>query len=56
MKDLWVEKYRPKTLDGYVFRDEHQKVQIQTWIKDKSIPHLISPSTISSTWVKSLLC
>ena len=41
MKELWVEKYRPKTLDGYVFRDEHQKVQIQTWIKDKSIPHLI---------------
>jgi DNA polymerase III delta prime subunit len=41
MKELWVEKYRPKTVDGYVFRDEAQKKQIKTWIKDKSIPHLI---------------
>jgi len=41
MKDLWVEKYRPKTLDGYVFRDEHQKAQVQNWIKSKSIPHLL---------------
>lgn len=41
MKELWVEKYRPKTIDGYVFRDEHQKKQIKTWIKDKSIPHLL---------------
>jgi replication factor C small subunit len=41
MKELWVEKYRPKTLEGYVFRDDHQKKQAQTWIKDKSIPHLL---------------
>lgn len=41
MKDLWVEKYRPKTVDGYVFRDDHQRKQIETWIKDKSIPHLL---------------
>jgi replication factor C small subunit len=41
MKELWTEKYRPKTLDQYVFRDEHQKKQIQTWVKDKSIPHLL---------------
>jgi replication factor C small subunit len=41
MKDLWVEKYRPKTMDGYVFRDDHQRKQIATWIKDKSIPHLL---------------
>jgi replication factor C small subunit len=45
MKELWVEKYRPKTIDGYVFRDEHQKKQIQTWIKDQSIPHLIFSGT-----------
>jgi DNA polymerase III delta prime subunit len=41
MKELWVEKYRPKTLDGYVFRDDHQRKQVQTWIKDRSIPHLL---------------
>ena len=41
MKELWVEKYRPKTVDGYVFRDEAQKKQVKTWIEDKSIPHLL---------------
>ena len=41
MKELWEEKYRPKTVDGYVFRDDHQRNQINTWIKDKSIPHLL---------------
>ena len=40
MKDLWVEKYRPKTLDEYVFRDNHQRNQVQQWVKDKTIPHL----------------
>ena len=41
MKELWVEKYRPKDVDGYVFRDEHQKKQVQQWIKDGTIPHLL---------------
>ena len=41
MKELWVEKYRPKTIDGYVFRDEAQRNQVKTWIKDKTIPHLL---------------
>ena len=27
MKELWVEKYRPKTVDGYVFRDDAQRNQ-----------------------------
>lgn len=39
--ELWVEKYRPATLDGYVFRDAHQKKQIESWIEQKSIPHLL---------------
>lgn len=41
MKELWVEKYRPKTVNGYVFRDESQKTQVLNWIKEKSIPHLL---------------
>jgi len=41
MKELWVEKYRPKTVDGYVFRDEHQRKQVQQWIKEGTIPHLL---------------
>jgi DNA polymerase III delta prime subunit len=41
MKDLWVEKYRPNTIDGYVFKDPSQKEQIQSWIKQGTIPHLL---------------
>jgi|TARA_B100002019_G_scaffold288898_1_gene303455 DNA polymerase III delta prime subunit len=41
MKELWVEKYRPNTVDGYVFRDEHQKKQVKQWIKEGTIPHLL---------------
>lgn len=41
MNNLWVEKWRPKTLDGYVFKDELQKEQIESWIKEGTIPHLL---------------
>jgi replication factor C small subunit len=41
MKELWTEKYRPKSLDGYVFRDKHQEEQVRSWIKDQTIPHLL---------------
>jgi replication factor C small subunit len=41
ISDLWVEKYRPSTLNGYVFKDESQKRQIKKWIEEKSIPHLL---------------
>jgi len=41
MKQLWVEQYRPKDLEGYVFRDEAQRKQIQSWIKEETIPHLL---------------
>ena len=41
MKELWVEKYRPKTVSEYVFRDNHQRKQVESWIKDKTIPHLL---------------
>jgi replication factor C small subunit len=41
MKELWVEKYRPRDIDGYVFRDEAQRDQVKQWIKEASIPHLL---------------
>jgi DNA polymerase III delta prime subunit len=41
MKELWVEKYRPAKLDGYVFRDTHQKQQVERWVKEGTIPHLL---------------
>ena len=40
-KALWVEQYRPKTVADYVFRDDHQKKQVATWIKEGSFPHLL---------------
>lgn len=41
LTNLWVEKYRPKTIDGYVFRDDAQRKMVENWIKEKSIPHLL---------------
>ena len=41
MKELWVEKYRPSKIDGYVFRDAYQKSQVESWIKQGTIPHLL---------------
>ena len=41
MKDIWVEKYRPKTVDEYVFKDEAQKHQVKSWVADGGIPHLL---------------
>jgi DNA polymerase III delta prime subunit len=57
MKELWVEKYRPKTIDGYVWRDEAQRKQVMTWIKDKSVPHLLlsGPPGIGKTTMAKML-
>ena len=41
MKELWVDKYRPKTLDGYVLQDNQLKERIDQWIEEKTIPHLL---------------
>lgn len=41
MKELWFKKYRPKTIDDYIFADENQKAIIKAFIEEKSIPHLI---------------
>jgi len=58
MKQLWVEKYRPDTVDGYVFVDDAQREQVQAWIQDGSIPHLMlsgSAGTGKTTLAKLLI-
>ena len=58
MKELWIEKYRPKTIDGYVFVDDNQRQQVESWIKDGSIPNLLfsgSPGTGKTTLGKMLI-
>ena len=58
MKELWVEKYRPKTIDGYVFKDDTLREQITKWIKDGSIPHIMlsgNAGTGKTTLAKMLL-
>lgn len=58
MKELWVEKYRPKTVDGYVFRDEAQRKLVKSWIKEKAIPHLLLSGSagIGKTTLAKVLC
>jgi replication factor C small subunit len=41
MKDIWVEKYRPRTVNEYVFKNQSHKRQVENWVSDKSIPHLL---------------
>ncbi len=41
MNNLWIEKYRPNSVSGYVFRDNAQRQQVESWIKERSIPHLL---------------
>jgi DNA polymerase III delta prime subunit len=59
MKDnLWVEKYRPQTVEDYVFVDDRQRDQVAGWIKNESIPHLLlsgDPGTGKTTLAKVLI-
>jgi replication factor C small subunit len=55
---LWVEKWRPKSVNEYVFVDERQKQMINQWIKDGMIPHLLlsgDPGTGKTTLAKVLI-
>jgi hypothetical protein len=58
IKKLWCEKYRPAKLSEYVFRDSVQQRQIEAWVKEKYIPHLLfsgSPGVCKTTLAKILV-
>jgi len=57
MKEIWTEKYRPITLKDYVVRDQRQREQIESWIKNGAIPHLLfsgAPGVGKTTLAKIL--
>ncbi len=58
MKELWTEKYRPSSIDTYVFRDDGQRQQVSGWVQEGALPHLLfsgAPGTGKTTLAKVLL-
>ena len=58
MRELWTEKYRPSSIDTYVFRDEGQRQQVSGWVQEGALPHLLfsgAPGTGKTTLAKVLL-
>jgi len=55
---LWVDKYRPKLLDEYVWADDSQRAQVSNWVREKHIPNLLlsgGPGIGKTTMAKCLL-
>jgi DNA polymerase III delta prime subunit len=41
IEKMWTEKYRPKTLDEYIFQNHSHKKSFESIISSKSTPHLL---------------
>jgi len=61
LQKLWVEKYRPQTVEDYIWQDESQKRAILRMIGEGSIPHLLlsgvqgsGKTTLSKMLVRTL--
>ena len=54
---LWTEFYRPKNINEYVFTDSRVKEQIESWIEQRSIPHLLlyGPACTGKTTLAKIL-
>lgn len=58
MKKLLNEKYRPDSLETYIFKDEKLKKAVEKWLTDGSFPHVLfsgSPGTGKSSLGRLLL-
>lgn len=58
---LWVEKYRPTSVDEYIFHDSQHRTAFLKFIADKTIPHLLlcgvqgsGKTTISQILIKEM--
>ena len=57
-KELWYSKYRPETLDDYIWKNEELKEKIAGWIKNPaSMPHVIfeGPSGTGKTTLSRII-
>ena len=58
MRELWVDKYRPKTINDYVFKDEKQRKKVEKWLESGVLPTILlggSPGCGKSSLIRMLL-